>query len=73
MIARHLVDVSVSHEVTVFRRQLGFRHLLHQRFRSSSVSYQIGDGCYLEIMFFRELKKFCRPHHGSVFTHDLAA
>ena len=73
MVAGYFVDVTMSNEVAIFCRKFCFCNLFYQRLCSSSISYQIRDGCYCELMFFCKLKKFSSSHHCTVLTHYFAA
>ena len=73
MLAVELVDEAVSAEIAVFGRQAHRGDLLDQLFVAFAVALQILDGDEFYVVFFRQLKKLRRAHHGAVLAHDLAA
>ena len=68
-----LVDISVSLEITVFRRHVHYRLTLHQFFMLFPVVLQHLDGDEFHIVLFGQLEQLALSHHRAVILHDLAA
>ena len=68
-----VVHISLNPEFAVHGWQLGVCHAVHVLLVTADVVLQVFDGDKTNIVLFRHLLEFRRPHHGAVFSHHLTA